>query len=263
MFKWNSSTTPVGTSIPWSINDTCRLIHLFLETDLQSSISRLYQGLDREEMDNKVLRKSPWMRIHHKFMDKNWEPIPPESWMMDEVGGGGDFSTLDPSQQPNKRSVSDLGLRWRWIRKMCTQLWNNWDKSGRHSEEDLHPWSFCGGEILLLYAFRLFDGSPSESYIRRTLPKEVQMDSGSTGKRKRKSSDGKPPTKKKSKNITVECIIPETETDLSIQRMSDSIRLSMFMNVKNNDTFESLNDSDKSKVKNTIKTLINTLCPTE
>ena len=87
------------------------------------------------------------------------------------------------------------------------------------------------------------------------------MDSGSTGKRK--SSDGKSPTKKKSKNITVECIIPETETDLSIQRMSDSIRLGMLMNVKNNDTFESLNDSDKSKVKNTIKTLINTLCPTE
>ena len=49
-------------------------------------------------------------------MDKNWKPVPPESWMMDECGGS-DVDSIDPGQQPNQRSISELSSRWRWIRK--------------------------------------------------------------------------------------------------------------------------------------------------
>lgn len=139
---------------------------------------------------------------------------------------------MDPGLKLNLCSVSDLNERWRWIRKGCTELWTNWDKPGRHSEEDLHPWSFCGGETVLLYAFRLFDGSPSESYIRRTLPEDVQIDSGMKITGKRKHSDGK--KKSPNKVVKVECVIQENETDRSIKQMADSIRFEKLMNVKKN-----------------------------
>ena len=46
LFKLDNKIQPdSGGTIPWNVNDTCRLMHLFLEPDLQESISRIYEGL--------------------------------------------------------------------------------------------------------------------------------------------------------------------------------------------------------------------------
>ena len=267
LFKWEMGTTPsVGGTTPWSINDTCRLMHLFLEVDLQESISRIYQGLqNREELDSKVLRKSPWIHLRSKFLDTDWKPEPPEAWIVDVHGGGGDYESVDPAIKPNIRSSAELVDRWKWIRKGCTILWNNWNKSGRYSEEDLHVWSFCSGEVILLYAFRLFDGTPAESMVRRSLPKHLQMDSGITtpspSKRDRDHTGDllvvKTEKKKKKNNIIhIDCTIEQTETDKSIQQMANGLTLDKFTKLRESNTFDTLDKDIQQKIKDKINSLI-------
>ena len=81
-----------------------------------------------------------------------------------------------------------------YVNKWRSILWDDFDKSGRHDEEDDHPWCCCDGNIVLLYVFRLFDGKLSQMYVTRLLPDDLQSDSGG-GPTKRKREEGYPPSK--------------------------------------------------------------------
>ena len=72
----------------WAVNESSRLMSLFIEPSVLDSVSRICDGLkDRSELDRKDLRQAAWKHLHLKYHDEDWKPTTPVKWEDDPDGG--------------------------------------------------------------------------------------------------------------------------------------------------------------------------------